>query len=137
MSIAVASRPSPSRATVWGLILLAPAALFLLANLLNELGIGFLYALIDPLISGPRRQQVFNLGSPVVFLGGIAAALLLNALAIARLDLRWEQTRLVSTVTIEPRIPNVALILFGGLMLATLVGYAFVENFAIVSTHAG
>ena len=95
MSIAVASRPSPSRATVWGLILLAPAALFLLANILNELGIGFLYALIDPLISGPRLQQVSNLVSPVVFLGGIAAALLLNALAIARLDLRWDQFEFV------------------------------------------
>ena len=95
MSIAVASRPSPSRATVWSLILLAPAALFLLANILNELGIGFLYARIDPLISGPRLQQVSNLVSPVVFLGGIAAALLLNALAIARLDLRWDQFEFV------------------------------------------
>jgi hypothetical protein len=87
--------------------------------------------------AGQIAQQVFNLLSPVVFLGGLAAALLLNGLAIAQLDLRWEQNRLVSTVTIEPRIPNVTLILTVGLMLATLVGYAFVENYSIVSTHAG
>ena len=110
MSTAAPARPSPSGATVWGLILLAPAALFLLANILNELGVSFLYALIDRLISGPGRQPVFNLVSPVVFLGGLAAALLLNALAIARLDVRWEQGRLVSTVTIEQRISNMALL---------------------------
>lgn len=44
--------------------------------------------------SEPHRLQVFNLVSPVVFLGGIAAAPLLNSVAIARLDLLWEQNRL-------------------------------------------
>lgn len=38
---------------------------------------------------------------------------------------------------IEPRISNMALIVTVALMLAPLVAYAFVENFAIVSTHAG
>jgi hypothetical protein len=41
----------------------------------------------------------------------------------------------VSTLTIEPRTLNLALILAIGLMLAMFVAYAFVENFAIVSTH--
>jgi len=41
----------------------------------------------------------------------------------------------VSTVTIEPRTLNVALILTVGLMLATLVAYAFVENFGIVRSQ--
>jgi len=118
-----------------GLLLAAPAALFLLANVLNELGISLLYSPIEALTSGPQRQQIFNLVSPVVFLGGIAAALLLNFLAIAQLDLRWEQKRLVSTVTIEPRALNLALILAIGMMLAMFVAYAFIENFAIVSTH--
>jgi len=119
-----------------GLVLAAPAALFLMANVLNDrLGIGFLYAPFDALTSELYRQRIFNLVSPVVFLGGIAAALLLNFLAIAQLDLRWEQKRLVSTVTIEPRTLNVAFILTVGLMLASFVAYAFVENFAIVRTH--
>ena len=135
MNLTLAAKPSPYRAAMWGLLLAAPAGLFLLANVLNELGIGLLYAPIDALISGPQRQQIFNLVSPVVFLGGIAAALLLNFLAIAQLDLRWEQKRLVSTVTIEPRTLNVVLILAVGLMLTMLVVYAFVENFAIIRTH--
>lgn len=136
MSMTLAARPSPSRAAVLGLVLLAPAALFLLANILKDgLGIGFLYAPVEALISEPHRRQVFNFVSPVVFLGGLVAALLVNALAIVRLDLRCEQNKLVSTLTIEPRTPNVALLLAGGLMLATFVAYAFVENYAIVRTH--
>ena len=61
--------------------------------MLNELGVSLLYAPIEAFTSGPQRQQIFNLVSPVVFLGGIAAALLINFLAIAELDLRWEQKR--------------------------------------------
>jgi len=135
MNISLAARPSPSKAVVWGLLLAAPAALFLLASVLNELGVSLLYAPIEAFASGPQRQQIFNLVSPVVFLGGIATALLLNFLAVAQLDLRWEQKRLVSTVTIVPRTLNVTLILAVGLMLASFVGYAFVENFVIVRTH--
>ena len=135
MNITLAAKPSPGRAAVLSLLLVAPAALFLLANVLNELGISLLYAAIDTLTSGLQRQQLFNLVSPVVFLGGIAAALLLNFLTIARLNLRWEEKRLVSTLTIERRTLNVALILTVGLMLAALVAYALVENFAIVRTH--
>ena len=135
MNITLVRKASPSRAALLGLILAAPAALFLLANLLNELGIGFFYAPVEALISEPYRQQLFNLVSPVVFLGGIAIALLLNLLAIAELNFRWEQKRLVSTLTIEPRTLNLALILAIGMMLAMFVAYAFVENFAIVSTH--
>jgi hypothetical protein len=135
MNITLVTRPSPSRAALFGLILAAPAGLFLLANLLNELGVAFFYAPVEALISEPHRQQLFNLVSPVIFLGGIAIALLLNFLAIAQFNLRWEQTRLVSTLTIEPRTLNLALILAIGTMLAMFVTYAFVENFAIVSTH--
>ena len=135
MNITLAAKSSPYRAAMWGLLLAAPAGLFLLANILNELGISLLYAPIDALNAGPQRQHIFNLVSPVVFLGGIGAALLLNFLAIAQLDLRWEQKRLVSTVTIEPRALNLALILAIGMMLAMFVAYAFIENFAIVSTH--
>jgi len=63
---------------MFGLVLAAPAALFLLANVLNELGIDLLHAPIGALTSEPHRQQIFNLVSPVVFLGGIATALLLK-----------------------------------------------------------
>jgi hypothetical protein len=93
MNITLVTKPSPSRAALLGLILAAPAALFLLANLLNELGVGFFCAPVEALISEPHRQQLFNVMSPLVFLGGIALALLLNFLAIAQFHLKWEQKR--------------------------------------------
>ncbi len=42
---------------------------------------------------------------------------------------------MVNTVTIEPRTPNVVLILPVGLILATFATYLFAENYVIVSTH--
>jgi len=136
MSITVDAPLSPPRAAGWGLVLLAPAALFLLAVMLKEgFGIGFLFAPVEALISQPDRLRVFNLVSPVVLLGGIAGALLLNSVAIGTLGVRWEENRLVGTVTIAPRTPNMALILAGCLMMAILLGYAFVENYSIVRTH--
>jgi hypothetical protein len=74
MNITLAAKTSPSRAALLGLVPAAPAALFLLANILNDgLGIGFLYAPIDALTSEPHRLQIFNFVSPVVFLGGSLA----------------------------------------------------------------
>ena len=134
MTVTVGSWIAPSRALAFGLLLIAPAALFGLANVLNDQGIGFLYALWRP-FSEPPRQQIFNLVSPVVFLGGLATALLLNVMAIARLELRWEHNELVSSVSIQPRMPNAMLILTAALMLVALILYAVVENFSIVSTH--
>lgn len=132
MNIATNGRLSSSRAFGLGLILLAPAAVFLLANILNEFGIGVFMRPLGALLSEAHRQRIFNVVSPVLFLGGIAVALLLNFLAIARVDLHWEQTRLVSTLTVEPRALNVALLVAACLALATLMAYAFAENYAII-----
>jgi len=49
--------PVLAAAVVLGLVLLAPAALFLVANILNELGVGFLYAPVEALISEPGRVR--------------------------------------------------------------------------------
>jgi hypothetical protein len=126
---------SPSRAARWGALLAAPAALFLVANLLNEAGIGFLYAWIDPLVGRTGVWRFVGLGSPLVLLGGIGAAVLLNALAIARLSVRQDDRRLTFTLSVEPRVPNLALLLGAGVMLAALLAYAAVENYAVIRTH--
>ncbi len=136
MTTLLEARPSPSRAAWWGAALAAPAAFFILANLLNDAGVGFLYAALDGLAArfgGPA----FNVLSPVVFLGGLGAALALNALAIAEPGVRRDGRRLVFTLSVEPRASNVAVLFVAGLALAALLLYGFVENFRLVSTHAG
>ena len=128
----IAAVLSPARAAVWGAIVAAPAAVFLGANLLNEAGIGAPYRWIEPLVG---RSGVFSLGSPLVLLGGIGTALVLNALAIARLGVRRDAQRLVCTLTVEPRLPNLAVLVTAGLMLATIATYLALENYAHLLTR--
>lgn len=135
MKIIIAANVVPSRALVWGLVLMAPGAFFLLANVLNEFGIHVLYAPIGALTSDIDRRWVFNLVSPVLFIGGLAGALLLNTLAMTTLEVQWVENRVVGTVSIEPRTPNMALVVSLGLLLVTFAGYGFVENFRLISTH--
>jgi hypothetical protein len=112
-----------------GLILLLSPLFFVAASLLKyELGIGFLFDPLEALLSDPERLRVFNLVSPVVFLGGLLLALILNAYAVLRLNVGREDGAIVSTVRLETKFWNIAVVAVGLLLLATLVGYIFVEN---------
>ena len=65
---------------------------FVVASLLKyELGIGLLFDPLEALLSRPGIWHVFNLVSPVVFLGGLILALGLNAQAILRLNVGGEK----------------------------------------------
>jgi hypothetical protein len=91
-----------------GLILLAAPLLFVAASLLKyELGIGLLFDPLDKaLMSDPENLHVFNLVSPLVFLGGLGLALLLNAHAVLRLNVGREDGSIVGTVRLEARFWN-------------------------------
>jgi ABC-type uncharacterized transport system permease subunit len=79
-------------------------------------------------VADPRRQPVFNLVSPVVFLGGLVLALALNAYAVVRLNVGREDGVIVGTVRLETRFWNIAVAGVSLLLLVTLVGYFFAEN---------
>ncbi|MCA1687489.1 MAG: hypothetical protein LC714_02580 [Actinobacteria bacterium] len=119
------------RRLAWaGLVLLSAPLFFVAASVLKyELGIGFLFDPLEVLLAEPGRRQVFNLVSPVVFLGGLGLALVLNAYAVVRLDVGREDGAIVSTVRLEVRFWNIAVAVMSLLLLATLLGYFFVENF--------
>lgn len=110
--------------------LLAPL-LFVAASLLRYgLGIRFLLDPLDKtLMSDPERLHVFNLVSPIVFLGGLALALGLNVYAVLRFNVGRENGTLVSTVRVEAKFWNLAVVLLSLTLLGTLVGYFFLENF--------
>jgi hypothetical protein len=94
------------------------------------LGLGFLFDPLDKaLMSDPDRLRVFNLVSPVVFLGGLSLALMLNVHAVLRFNLRREDGAIVSTVRVEMKLANIAVVAVSCLLLGTLVGYFFLENF--------
>ena len=111
--------------------LLAPL-LFVAASLLKYgLGIGFLFDPLErALMSDAESLRVFNLVSPVVFLGGLGLALVLNTYAFLRFNLSREDGTIVSTVRVEMKLANIAVVVVSSLLLGTLVGYFFLENFA-------
>jgi hypothetical protein len=80
-------------------LLLAPLY-FVTASLLKYgLGIGLLFDPLDKaLMFHPENLRIFNLVSPVVFLGGLSLALLLNACAVLRLNFGREVGAVVGTV---------------------------------------
>ncbi len=110
-------------------ILLAPLY-FVSASLLKYgLGIGFLFGPLDrAFLSDPESLHVFNLVSPVVFLGGLFLALALNACAVLRLSIGKEDGALVSTVRLRIKFLNITVAASSFLLLGMLMGYVFLEN---------
>jgi hypothetical protein len=113
-----------------GFVLLVAPLYFVSASILKyEMGIGLLFDPLEALLSEPGRRQVFNLVSPVVFLGGLILALVMNARAVLRLNIGREDGAIVSTVRLQARFWNIAVTAVSLLLLVTLLGYFFAENF--------
>ena len=118
------------RLAVIGFVLLLAPLYFVSASLLKYgLGIGFLFDPLEAFLSVEGRQVVFNVVSPIVFLGGLALALALNIYAVTRLNVSREDGTIVSTVRVRLGLWNIAVAAVSILLLVTLVGYAFLENF--------
>jgi hypothetical protein len=116
-------------AVVGTLLLLAPLY-FVTASLLKYgPGIGFLFDPLETFLSGAGRRVVFNAVSPFVFFGGLGLALALNIYAVARLNVNREDGTIVSTERIRLGLWNITVAVLSLLMLATLFGYLFLENF--------
>jgi hypothetical protein len=119
------------RLAVIGFVLLLAPLYFVAASLLKYgLGVGFLFDPLEAFLSVAQRRDVFNLISPVVFLGGLGLALALNTYAVMRFNVSREDGTIVSTVRVRLGLLNIAVAAVSVLLLATLVGYAFLENFA-------
>ena len=113
-----------------GLLLLLAPLYFVSASLLKYgLGVGLLFDPLEAFLSVEGRRVVFNVVSPVVFLGGLGVALALNIYAVTRFDVSREDGTVVSTVRVRLGLWNLAVAAVSVLLLATLVGYVILENF--------
>lgn len=114
-----------------GFVLLLAPLYFVSASLLKYgLGVGFLFDPLEFFLSEPGRRHVFNLASPVVFLGGLLLALALNGYSFVRFGVGREDHAIVGTARLEMKLANIAVSIVSLLLLGTLVGYVFFENFA-------
>jgi len=118
------------RLAVVGSVLLLAPLYFVSASLLKYgLGIGFRFDPLETFLSVAGRRVVFNAVSPFVFLSGLCLALALNTYAVTRVNVRRDAGTLVSTVRIKLELWNIAVAAASILLLATLLGYVFLENF--------
>lgn len=118
------------RLAVIGFVFLLAPLYFVSGSLLKYgLGVGFLFDPLEAFLSVAHRREIFNVVSPVVFLGGLSLALALNTYAVTRLNVSREDGTLVSTVRLELGLWNIMVAVVSILLLVTLVGYAFLENF--------
>jgi asparagine N-glycosylation enzyme membrane subunit Stt3 len=92
--------------------------------------VGLLFDPLEAFLSVAGRRFVFNVVSPVVFLGGLGLALALNLYTVTRLNLSKEDGTIVSTMRVRLGLWDIAVAAVSVLLLVTLVGYVFLENFA-------
>lgn len=114
-----------------GFVLLLAPLYFVSAPLLKYgLGVGLLFDPLEAFLSISQRREIFNLVSPVIFLGGLGLAMALNGYAVLRPSVVREDDAVVCTVRIRMRFWNTAVVAASSMLLFTLVGYVFLENFA-------
>lgn len=115
------SDPSPRTLALVGAVLLLPALLFVSASVLKfQLGAPFLYDTFEGVIR--------TIDSPVVIVGGLVAAALLNLWPTLRLSLKREPEAVVGTVTVRPYWSNLAVVGTSVLFLGIILAYLVVEN---------
>src|SRR5258706_659502 len=120
---------SQTRSAIIGLGLSAPALFFVVASLLkSNFGVSQPFSLFESLLATPDRLRLFNIISPIVFVRGLIAGVIVNLYPQIEMQLRRDQGRLVATITAEAKPINLAMMILGCLLLATLIGYVAVEN---------
>jgi hypothetical protein len=124
--------PATSGATRFalvGLVLLLPALLFELVGASSVWAPGNgVYRWFETSLRDPGAFRAFNLLSPILFLGGSLAALVLNMSPIARLSVRRDVGELVGLVRYRGHRANVAVVAMSLLVLVVLLLYLLLEN---------
>lgn len=113
------------KSAFWGIILLVMPTLFAFINILKySMGLSSLWNPFDKLF----QFRLFDILSPVIFLGGIFLAILLNLLSIIHISFQKAQSEYVLIVTMKKKWLNIMIIVFAFLILSIFGIYLTIEN---------
>jgi transcriptional regulator with XRE-family HTH domain len=121
-----------NRTVLIGIIIMMPAVYFVSANILKYgFGISFLAEPLDVFYLNTDILKIFNFISPIIFLGGLALAFLLNIMVLLSINVSMKSGRIHSAISITPKIANLIIVITCMLFTVTLLFYVIGENFMI------
>ncbi|MEJ2193672.1 MAG: helix-turn-helix transcriptional regulator [Ignavibacteriaceae bacterium] len=121
-----------NRSVLIGIIIMMPAVYFVSANILKYgFGISFLAEPLDVFYLNTDILKIFNFISPIIFLGGLALAFLLNIMVLLSINVSIKSGKIHSTISITPKIANLIIVITCMLFTVTLLFYVIGENFMI------
>ena len=121
-----------NRSLFIGLFVMLPAVYFVSADVLKYMfGISFLAEPLDMFYLNADTLKVFNFVSPIIFLGGLALAFLLNVIVMVSINVSIKKGRIHSVFSITPKAANLIIVVSSMIFLGTLLAYAIVENLMI------
>ena len=112
-----------------GALLALPTAYFIFISVLKHaLGLPFLFDSTQPLLERLGIKESLGLNINLLILFGPLIALILNLISILRIEWYNERETFSVKVFIEKHWWNMMLVVFSGLVLATLFIYVLGEN---------
>jgi len=122
-------RWSPGRIALISGIVMFPAFYLVLANVLaHSFDIWFLAAPLQAFYSNPEISDIFSELLPVVFIGGLGGAVILNLLAMISIRFMRSQNGWMSLVRFVPRRANLSVLGLSAVVSITLITYRILEN---------
>lgn len=120
---------APERSYTLGLVLAFPAVYFIFSNILKyQFGIHFFAKPWEFFYNDPKIFTIFNFVSPIIFLGGLSLAILLNFGSLLKFHLRKTPNELISTINLKANFLNLSIIGIGFTSIIFLICYVIFEN---------
>ena len=122
------------RAAVWGAAFMFLPALFVFSALTKYvLGFSPLFDAVSPLFTMIDQVRIAGISlTPVIFLGGLLTAVLLNASAVFQVKAKGTAKRIIVELSIRKNLRNIAVLFASVAVLGVLAAYVFLENWACI-----
>ncbi len=122
------SSPRLNKFAVIGLVVIIPAFLLVFSGVLQT---AFGVAQVSDIFDKFDLQH--TLFHPLVIMGGLFAAFVLNTIPVVRIQFQTEEDNLVGVVKLKRRFLNIGVSLISAFLICCIMLYVFVENWVIVA----